>query len=166
MQPYSAILSNDVLTIENSRIARRYRWKGGDLISQSVTDKRAGHEWQLQAGCPDMLLSGAESGVTAGSLTVVDVPETPIAPAHGRAEISFRLGELEVRSVFRLYTDCPAIAYDFYLRGSWAETSSGPRIMERIVTPRPHLGLTCVQFSDITDRCNNLVDVHKLLPYR
>ncbi len=165
MKPYNATLSDDTLIIENNRIMRQYRWNGGNLVSQKLADKQSGHVWDL-AGAPDARWPGCAPDATDGSLTLSDAPASATTPAHGRAEVRYRLGALEVLRVLRIYPDCPAIACDYYLRGQWPDASSGASVLERIASPAPHLKLTCVQFFDMTDYRNNLVQTQTVLPYR
>jgi hypothetical protein len=112
-----ATLENDVLTLENDLISRQYRWNGGHLISTRLTDKLTGHTWMLDGKTPDCFLPGAAGEPTLGKLNVSEQKTTPITPAHLRAEVTVKLGGLEVKRIFRIYPDCPAIACDYYLRG-------------------------------------------------
>ena len=46
------------------------------------------------------------------------VKETKIFPAYLKVEVSFSLEKLDIKRVYRIYDDCPAIACDTYLRGN------------------------------------------------
>ncbi len=168
MKPCSVTLAHDILIIENSRILRQYRWNGGNLISQKIADKQSGQVWELTGSVPDFALPGVEGDASEGALTVRDVPQTTIAPTHAEATVDMRIGDLSVRRVFRIYADCPAIACDFYLKGVWRAGDAAPptSTIEHIVSPRPHLKLTGVQFFDISDRRNTMVQTHTVIPYR
>lgn len=171
MKPYSIDLADDILIIENSLMLREYQWNDGHLISRKILDKRDNHCWQLSGDAPDLFLPGVTAEPVDGTISVIDVPATSIEPAHGRAEIRYRLGELEVMRVFRVYPRCPAIACDFFLRGklnpgSISSEEFKANVMERIATAKLHLRATAVQFFDMTDRENNLVMSQSLLPYR
>lgn len=183
-----ATLSDDLLILENSRIRREYRWNGGQLISRAMTDVASSHRWELSGDTPDCQFPNEEPCESEGTLEVTEREDTPITPAHLRVEVTCRIRELEVRRRFRLYPDCPAIACDFFLRGrtdvSWREeapaagdlgnlerfvrarhwTSLGP-IIERLTMKRRHLRVEGVQFSDVTDRRNNLVAAREVVPY-
>lgn len=130
--------------------------------------KRSGQAWRLAADAPDLSLPGLDIRASDGRLTVTHTPADAVAPAYMRAHVDMRLGALEIRRVFRLYDDCPAIACDFHLRGQWpaATDAHTPAVIERIASPRPHLRLTCVQFFDASDRRNNMVRTYGYLPYR
>jgi hypothetical protein len=165
MQKCSAKLENDLLILENNRIRRQYAWNNGHLISRTITDKASGHTWHLACSRPDCEFPGCGDDPVDGSLIVRERAATPSKPAHLQAEVSTRLGTLEVRRVFRLYPDCPAIACDLYLRGALDGVENQHAVMERLCLPTPHLRLDCVQFFDATDNHNNLLSERSILPY-
>ncbi len=170
MSECRAELHNGVFAIENSRIRREYAWNGGHLISRRLIDKAGGTAWELQGREPDCVFPGAEPESVEGKLEVTEVPATSIMPAHVKAEVTCGLGDLGVRRVFRVYPDCPAIACDYYLRGRAEGCRQAgalePAVVERLATSRRHLRATGVQFFDVTDRRNNLVQTRSVLPYR
>ena len=161
-----AVLQDNVLVLENSRIRRVYAWNEGHLIGQQIADKASGRIWNLENALPDLAIPGLEAEPGKGMLTVSERAATAMTPAHLRAEVTTMLGGLEVRRVFRFYPDCPAIACDLYLRGRPPVLWTQPVVMERLGLPSPHLKLDCVQFFDVTDRRNTLVNKRTILPYR
>ena len=184
----SAKLENDVLTLENSKISRTYKWNNGNIITTSLTDKQSGKVWQMNPKKPDLSFPGeTEKGEHANFSSVI-VAETAIAPAHLEAVIVYSLGKLEVKRVFRLYSNCPVIACDLYLRGESANTwiqaginladmvniekltagnaGSNTPVSEKLELPGKHWQLNAVEFFDITDRFNTLVKSVKALSYR
>ncbi len=160
----------DLFIIENSRFRREYAWNNGDLISRGLVDKVHGTSWELRGREPDCAFPGHKLEPEDGKLKVGEVAVTSVTPAHLKAEVTFRLRDLHVRRVFRVYADCPAIACDYYLRGrsdeSWRTGPVEPAIVERLATARRHLRATAVQFFDVTDRRNNLVQTRSVFPYR
>jgi len=182
-------LSGDILTIENSRMARRFRFKGGNLASVEIVDKASGARWGFDGCVSDLALPGEACEAEDGQVSIRRVPVTPIAPAHQRVEVTCRLGSLMVRRAFRIYDDCPAIATELYLRGrpaaaTWRGTSASSgdlvnaetvSLLERrpIEAPRldrvepggRHLRITVVRFMDITDYRNTLVQEQRIAPY-
>lgn len=189
MNECGAFIEGDTLILENNRIARRYAWNNGHLISRELTDKIGGHTWALSGSAPDCSFPGEAAEGTDGLLNVINCPATPFRPAHLQADVTVRLGGLEVLRRFRIYPDCPAIACDFYLRGrpsaAWgtagvsetglanvesiATTYGGAAqavVLDRLCLPQKHLRLECVQFFDVTDRRNTLVTSRSVLPYR
>lgn len=182
-----ASLTGNVLTLENDHLSRSYNWNNGDLISTQLTDKKTRHTWLLNGTKPDCILPGSGKA-ESGKLTVEEVAATPIAPAYLKAQVDVKFGNLFVRRVFRIYPNSPAIACDFYLKGSiaakWATANlnvgdlrniekiealtdgkANPTIMETLSLPGKHWRLNAVEFFDVTDRRNNLVQEYQQLLY-
>jgi hypothetical protein len=184
----SAKLENGVLTLENSKISRSYQWNEGNIITSSLTDKTSGKVWQMNSKKPDLTLPAETETASNAVFASKVVDETAIAPARLEAEIVYSLGKLEVKRVFRLYPNCPAIACDLYFRGesanTWVQTGtnladmvnlekltasnagSNAPVMEKLELPGRHWQLTAVEFFDITDRFNTLVKSVNALSYR
>jgi alpha-galactosidase len=184
----SVKLENDLLVIENSKIARTYQWNNGDLITVSLLNKLNGKVWQMKGKQPDLFLPGEAAKATNGKLNVTTIKATSVAFEHVEAEITYSLGQLEVKRVFRLYPDCPVIACDLYYRGvstsTWLQsiasfgdmkniekvtavsnTKSFP-VTERVIMPGKHWKIDAIEFFDITDRFNTLVQPVSSLTYR
>jgi len=184
----SAQLENGVLSLENSKILRTYQWNEGNIITSSLTDKTSGKVWQMSSKKPDLALPGetekAENAVFSSRI----VDETSIAPAHLEAEMVYSLGKLEVKRVFRLYPNCPAIACNMYFRGESANTwiqagtnladivnieklttsnaGNNTPVLEKLELLGRHWQLNAVEFFDVTDRFNTLVKSVRALSYR
>ena len=172
----------DRLVLETGAVRREYLWNDGHLIGLSLEEAATGYRWALAGDAPDLSLPGEAEEGRGGALEVADVPATPQEAAHTRAAVTCRLGDLEVRRVFRLYPGCPAIACDVYLRGRpaaerWIERPQQAGalgniedwravayadlvapVVERLAVPQRHLRVRAVRFYDITDRRNNLVE--------
>lgn len=184
----TATLRDSVLTLGNSLIARSYNWNEGDLKSIALTNKGAHYTLQLNSLQPDALFpgSGKPSG---GRLEVQQRPATTVSPAYLEATVTVLMGALEVKRVFRIYPGCPAIACDYYLRGTvnarWTNSSSNAgdlrnvesaaaeaegksvvTLTEQLALPGKHWRVRSVQFYDVTDRNNNLVQEYNQLLYR
>src|SRR5690606_5698284 len=56
--------------------------------------------------------------VSNTSYTSREIAENTIHPAYLEAEASFTLGTLQIRKIYRIYGNSPAIACDIYLKGS------------------------------------------------
>jgi len=189
MNECRAFLEGDTLILENNRIARRYAWNNGHVIGRSVTDKATDRTWTLMGNAPDCSFPGETAAGTNGNLRVTEQPATAFRPAHLQADVTTRLGGLEIRCRFRIYPDCPAIACDFYLRGrpsaAWGTVGASETglanvesiaalyggtaqavVLDRLCLPQKHLRLEGVQFFDVTDRRNTLVTSRTVLPYR
>ncbi len=160
-----AFLKDGVLTLENSLLRRRYAWNEGDLISLSLEDVARGRCWELNGQSPDLGLLDEPTIPVAGQLKVRQEAATTTTPAHLRVEVQTTLDALEVRRVFRLYPDCPAIACDLYLRGTAPRLNPAGHI-DRLALPGVHWRARAVAFRDVTDRHNTLVRESSILPYR
>ena len=161
------LLQNGILTLENTRIRRLYRWNGGALIGLRIEDVVRGHGWSLEGRRPDLLSNDEDLITSSGRLEVVEVAATSAMPAHLRAEVATSLGALEIKRVFRLYPECPAIGCDLYLAAKEGQGAVAAALnLERLALPGRHWRATVVQFYDVTDRHNNLVHARSVLPFR
>jgi hypothetical protein len=183
-----ARLENEVVILENSKISRTFKWNAGNIITQSLTDKVNGKAWQMNSKKPDLTFPGETEKAVNAVFTSKVVDETAIAPKHLEAEIVYSLGKLEVKRVFRLYPDCPAIACDLYFRGESANTwiqagtnladmvnieklsagnaGNNAPVLEKLELPGRHWQLNAVEFFDVTDRFNTLVRSIRAFSYR
>ncbi|MEI6138989.1 MAG: alpha-galactosidase [Mariniphaga sp.] len=184
----SAKLEDDLLTLENSQISRVYDWNGGNLITKSITDKQSGKVWVMNTKKPDLSFPGESVKAENGTFNLREVPETAIAPKHLEVEIIYLLGKLEVKRIFRLYPNCPAIACDLYFRGESTNTWLQPGInladmvnleklsgsnagnntpvIEKLELPGKHWQIKAIEFFDVTDRFNNLVRSVNAISYK
>jgi len=185
-----AYLKNDVLTLGNSCIGRRFIWNKGQLIGREIRDKQIQKKWKLCSSEPDFCLPEETSKVCEGKLQVKKVQNNSLATEHLEASVYFRLGSLRLWRRFRIYPRTPAIACDYFVRGHtnaiWRKkqsdvsaattvekfgqlmddkSPSGP-VIERVAACINHLQLTSVEFFDVTDRYNNLVKKNVVLAYR
>lgn len=183
-----ATLVNNVLVLENGLMSRTYDWNNGALKSKSISDKKTHYTWDLNSRLPDAILPGTGRPEN-GKLLVREMPANSISPACLEAEITVMMGTIEVKRIFRIFPDCPAISCTFYLRGSvsarWsaaainsgdlrnietaAAAAEGKPItttMEQLTVPGKHWRLRSVQFYDVTDRNNTLVQTYDRFLYR
>lgn len=158
------LLQKDVLTLETGVLRRQYRWHNGRLTTLRIEDVVRGRRWNLAAEAPDLDWVDPTTP-SSGQLDVTEQPATSVASAHLRAEVITSIGMLEVKRVFRLYPDCPAIACDFYLRGH-VESLDSMAPLERLALPGVHWRARAVRFLDVTDHHNTLVHETEVLPYR
>jgi alpha-galactosidase len=183
-----AKLENEVVTLENAKISRTFKWNDGNIITQSLTDKVSGKAWQMNGKKPDLAFPGETEKAANAVFSTKVVDETAIAPKHLEAEIVYSLGKLEVKRVFRLYPNCPAIACDLYFRGesanTWLQTGTNladmvnieklsagnagntAPVLEKLELPGRHWQLNAVEFFDVTDRFNTLVRGIRALSYK
>ncbi len=185
---YAARLENDILTLENSKILRSYKWNNGNLVTFSLKNQENGKIWQMNPNKPDLIFPGQTDKATNPHFSSKNIPETAIAPEHLEAEITYTLDKLEVKRVFRIYHDCPAIACDLYFRGAsmniwlkpgqnladiaYFERLSGNSlgnnapVSENLELPGKHWKIEAIEFTDVTDQFNNLVHIESAISYR
>ncbi|MCC7492500.1 MAG: alpha-galactosidase [Fimbriimonadaceae bacterium] len=187
--PAAAQLAGDLLALQTGTIRRVYRWHGGALRTLELRDERSGAVWAFPGDRPDLLLPGCPTEGAAGDCQVERRAGNAAWPAHLRITVTCRLDHLEVRRVFRLTDDVPAIASDLFVRGHAHRPFAGnaPRayqlpspgslaqphearffapVTERLHLGQRHVRLTVAAFSDVTDLRNQLVHTSDLLPYR
>ena len=180
-------LQNDTLTIGNSRIERRFVWNGGNLMTQSLTDFSSGQVWTSRSLTPDFKVAG-DTRSTGGRCSTKRIAETDIHPARLEITVEFSLGTLDVRRVYRICADTPAIACDTYLKGSAAQLPESRAVnaadrkniestadmqsqpvaatLDRFNPGGFHWHTRIVEFQDVTDWNNNLVFETDVIPYR
>lgn len=183
-----SILENDTLTIGNKLIERKFLWNKGNLITHSLTDKISGHTWMNRTKSPDFRISKDEKNMSNSSYESKVIKETVIHPAYLETTVSFSIGTLDIKRIYRIYDNSPAIACDTYLKGStdaildgkvanladmknieFAEDMKSRQvttILDQIKLDGFHWQTKMVEFYDVTDWNNNLVFESKIIPYR
>ncbi|MGI8637331.1 MAG: alpha-galactosidase [Segetibacter sp.] len=184
-----AVLKNDTLTIENSKIKRTFYWNNGNLITIDLFNKINNHHiGGTAAGSPDVVLPGVQAPFADGRLMVSEVEGTAISYPYLAAEVITKSGTIELKRVFKIYADCPAIACDYYLRGQGSQTESASlktdsykniedektgssnqaeaAIADKISISENNWKIKTVEFFDATDYNNNLVQEFTGLIYR
>jgi hypothetical protein len=161
---YYSRLENDTLTVGNSVIERKFVWNEGNLITCSLTNKESGHQWLNKTNSPDFQVSKEIENISNSSYTSKEIEETAIHPAYLEVAVSFSLGALDIKRIFRIYNGCPAIACDTYLKGKASNRETA--ILDQIKPDGFHWQTKTVEFYDVTDWNNNLVAESKFIPYR
>ena len=181
-------LENDLFVIGNNRIERSFLWNGGNLISHSITDKQSGQRWMNLSDEPDFCITAENIKAQSGRWVQQRISANEMHPAYLECEISFLLGELEVKRVYRIYDDLPVFVVRTRLRGCAdgllvgdmgnsadlknIEFSSDMKgngslpVLDRISLGGKHWRLRSVEFFDVTDRNNTLVFEYDALSYR
>lgn len=181
-------LDGDTLSIGNTLIERKFNWNGGNLITYSLTDKKNGHCWLNKSHTPDFIISKSGITVSDASCHVTMVKATEIRPSYLQTEVSFTLGDLDVKRVYRIYENCPVIACETYLKGvpnsifGGREMNSADKkniefasdmhskqltpVLDQLNLGGKHWSTKVVEFYDVTDWNNNLVAERTILPYR
>ena len=180
-----SILDGDTLRMGNDRIERTFLWNNGHLITRSIVDKRSGKVFKSVGNTPDFNIN--RETPTDGKLNITDVAADGIRTAHKLVTITYKLGNLDVARSYRLYDGIPAIGVDTRLRGTLnkvadkevgaADRSNIERVedmkqkpvtttLDRVSLPGQHWRCKAVEFRDITDWNNNLVEEKEFLSYR
>ena len=183
-----ARMDGDTLSVGNSLIERRYLWNGGHLKTLSLEDKTIGIVHRSIVLRPDLVLTKGAGAGTGGRLQSEVVPESEVCPSYLKVTVAYSLNSLDIRREFRIYEDVPAIACDTWLKGrvdhfaSSAEANMADRkniefaedmksgqvtaLLDQIHLPGQHWHAKAVEFWDVTDWNNNLVDERDVITYR
>lgn len=185
---YYSRLENDTLTIGNSQIERKFVWNNGNLITHSLIDKAGSQVWINKSSKPDFYITKDSDTSTNFSYKSTEVLENGIHPNYLEVEVTFTLGTLNIKRIYRIYNNAPAIACDTYLRGTtnsifggrpanladmknieFAEDMSSKQItavLDQLNPDGKHWHMKTVEFYDVTDWNNNLVFETDVIPYR
>lgn len=180
-------LCGDTLTMGNGLIERVFRWNGGNLVTIRVEEKQSGRVWINASQTPDFEVVPAEGSVS-GCYRVERVDATELHPAWLETTVEFSMGGLDVRRVYRIYDDAPAILCRTWLRGGadalGRAESVNPAdrkniesaddmqplrsggVLDRFAPGGNHWHVRVVEFRDVTDWNNNLVFETDIIPYR
>ncbi|MGM9738474.1 MAG: alpha-galactosidase [Candidatus Cryptobacteroides sp.] len=183
-----AELSGDTLRIGNSLIERTFVWNGGNLVNAAITDRTTGRVFRNISRDASMSVGTGNGPGENGSFELETVQSDGIRPGRLEATVTCTVDGTELRRVFRIYDECPAIACDNYVKGAAAEEiavninaadrkniestadmkqagRTGSRL-ETFTFDGLHWQTRTVEFSDVTDWNNNLVAERNFIPYR
>ncbi len=184
-----ACLSGDTLFVGNGLIERAFLWNGGNVVNAYVKDKRTGRVFVNGTAEPALAVGQPFGKAPDGRLEVREVKSDGIHPEHLEAEVTFSMGGVRVRRVIRVYENCPAIACDNYAGGLASVKDEGlansadnkniestdvikrqkeskSRHLETFSPGGMHWQVKTVEFFDVTDWNNNLVEERTFIPYR
>lgn len=184
---YYSRLDKDTLVIGNQWMERKFLWNKGNVMTYSLTDKQAQQTWFNRLKTPDFQIT-KDAVASNGSYEAKEIKETSIHPNYLAVTISFTTGTLSVKKVYRIYENSPTIACDIYLKGSadfavdnkvanaadrknieFAEDMKSQQltaIIDQMKLDGFHWQTNIVEFFDVTDWNNNLIQEKKLIPYR
>lgn len=181
-------LKKNTLIMGNNRIERTFLWNNGNLITHTLTDKTNRYSWRNTSRTPDFQLNKELVEAEKASVDIVRVAQTTIHPAYLQIEVKFALRQLQVKRVYKVYNDCPAIACNTYLKGNVSilgkseELNNADRkniefledmqidqtasTLDKLNFKGQHWNVDCIEFFDATDWNNNLVVERNFLSYR
>ncbi len=185
-----AVLANDTLVLENSKIKRVFLWNNGALQSISLINKTTQQNitGPLAAASHDVLIPGLNGKPSGASFRTFVVGATPTSYTFLAAEVVVQTSGMAIKRVFKIYPNCPAIACDYYLKGKagkWASNTGNNNnfinienenagqanegkilFTDKLPLSGSHWQLKAVEFLDATDYNNNLVKENTALIYR
>ena len=190
LSPCRAVLHNDTLVLENNMIKRTFLWNNGALQHIGLYNKTS--NISINAGpAPakgDVIFPGVNPASTNGLFKTYTVAATSASYEYLAAEVQQTMGSFQLKRVFRIYADCPAIVCDYYVKGTpgnWAsaflETDALKNIedekslkaaegkvlvADKVSFTGNHWKIKTVEFFDATDYNNNLVLEYNRLLYR
>ena len=181
-------LKNDTLTIGNQLIERTFLWNNGNLITNNLKDKSSNQCWLNKSHNPDFYISKNIKKTENAAFNSQIINENAIHPGYLEVTVSFTLGSMDVKRIFRIYDNSPAIACDTYLKGfaegisseksvnpadmkniEFAEdmkTKQASEILDQVNFEGKHWQIKAVEFLDVTDWNNNLVFERNFISYR
>jgi len=183
-----AYLHNDTLTFENEVIFQHFRWNNGNLIRLAFGDQKSGRSI-IEADDQSSFNTGIKGAVTTGNgiLETSNVAVTSITPAHVKIKVLCSIDKMHIMRVFYLYPDCPAIRCELYIKGEIEgnkisslnsanlknmEYAIGKReggsqtvVTDKVRLQGNHWKARSVEFFDVSDHNNNLVQTYDRLVY-
>ena len=111
-----AYQEGDILYIGNNKIERSFQWNNGNLITLKIKDKENGKEWENRVRRADFFVPGQNDVKMKSGKWNIKRVETPVSNPYSEVTVEYTIERLDIKRVFRIYDDCPAIAIDTYLR--------------------------------------------------
>lgn len=181
-------LEKDTLTLGNTLIERKFIWNNGNLISHSLTDKSNKQTWVNKNRKSDFVVTKDMPAATNAKYDKKRIAETAIHPPYLEVTVQYTLGTLEIKRIYKIYDNTPAIACNTWLRGStdvvfggrtvnladkknieFAEDMKSKQVnavLDQFNFGGQHWQTRVVEFYDVTDWNNNLVFETNIIPYR
>lgn len=189
MRAYCTEGDDALLVMENAFIRRTWRWNGGRISTTAITDLIREKSVHADGKHPDLALPGlTDSKLRSASFCAEEKAVTNLLPRHIEAVVETVFEKGSLRQVFRLFETATAIEMILWMKSEFgiakadsetvADTGAIENtallesrkasipVMDRVPLNGVHWAVTSVEFRDATDRCNNLVEAHRILPYR
>lgn len=180
-----ARLDDDTLRIGNSAVERVFVWHDGALATARITLKDASPIMADPSAADFIVNRSVPAGARLDTMTVA---ADGVTPEQFLATVSYQAGPLDVRRVYRLTSGVPAVACDTYLRGVLADApkvgddNAADRtniesaeamkvkpvtsVLDRLRLKGAHWHGRAVEFWDVTDWNNNLLQERDFISYR
>ena len=183
-----AVKDGDAVKIGNDYIERTFKFNGGCLITESLSNKISGKTISARAKQPDIMIPEEDKNATGGYFKTRKIPETKIQNGMLECEVGYRRGDLEIKRIFKIFDDSPAISCDIYFKGkapapltgktqnfadkrniesvNIAKERSKIAVLDMLDFSGKHWKVRTVEFFDATDHNNNLVFERNTISYR
>lgn len=182
-----AYQEGDILYIGNNKVERSFQWNNGNLITLKIKDKENGKEWENRVRRADFFVPGQNDVKMKSGKWNIKRVETPVSNPYSEVTVEYTIERLDIKRVFRIYDDCPAIAIDTYLRGkannSWivqekdlgvwkylkqknilSQPDEIP-VLDQVSLYGKHWKLDLIEFTDNSDSHNTFVKQHSETAY-
>lgn len=183
-----AFIQGDTLVLGNDCIERKILLHDNSPITFSIREKTSGKEWFNKSPLPDLYITETPPTEPCEFFKKT-VESNKVHPRYIEATLTQKLGNLNIKLIYKIFDSVPAIACDIYLKGSGenlfkANLPTNPAdlkniesiedirqemehpALERLTLGGHHWKLNVVEFFDVTDMCNNLVAERTVLPFR
>ena len=150
--------NNGELVIGNSQIERTFVITDNSLRTASIRGDDV--QFTFSRRRPDLSLDSATNGSKHIEWEEAIVESTPITFAHLRLEVVESYSQVDVKRIFRVYPNCPAVGCDLYVRrtaDAVPEFDPQKTILQALGLPGRHWRFSAAEFFDRTDSINNLV---------
>ena len=163
-----AYLHSDTLTLENEKVFQHFNWNHGNLIRLAFGQ---------QSSKRSTTVSDNRVDSENGKLQISEQKATSVTNPYLKVSVTYPIGKLSVKRIFRIFPKCPAIACELYFRGTTddgnnvksevtklqEELISG--INERLPLKGAQWKARSVEFFDVTDRNNTLIQTYDRLAF-
>lgn len=179
----SEVLKNDTLTLNNEHVSGKWLWNDGNIIPLSIDNLDTSKSIKWKGNKPSFVLAN-HPFVKHVLLSVKEIQKNYFEPAHIECVLINQHDELQVKRVFKLYTNTATVSTVTYIKYSelslfkkdkedeltgkesfYKEYEAGNNHLERYGFNSPHWSIETVSFKDVTDKNNNLVFNSSFTPY-
>ena len=98
-----AVKDGDAVKIGNDYIERTFKFNGGCLITESLSNKISGKTISARAKQPDIMIPEEDKNATGGYFKTRKIPETKIQNGMLECEVGYRRGDLEIKRIFKIF---------------------------------------------------------------
>lgn len=178
-------LTNDTLRIENSLISQKFLWNNGLIIPIEILRKDLNTILKFPNDrIPDVQIFLPGIKASNGYIEIRENQYSVLDARYLQAEITFSLGELNVKRIIEIFPQTAAISHTFFLKGklnlSGTESAESNRLtmieseklpdnvltrIGKISLNNPHWKFIITEFKEATDYNNTLVRPYSTIAY-